>query len=183
MTTHTVFTIGHSNRSLEEFLALLQQNAITVLVDIRAQPYSSRFPHFSQDALRKALDDNDIVYHWAGRQLGGHRQPTNPSSHPALQDENLRGYAEYMETDPFEQAIIQLINLASSARTAIMCAEKLVQHCHRRLISDYLTLKNSSIVHIIDRDQVIVHEMSRLARTESQRLFYDRYMNSLLDLH
>lgn len=97
---------------MEELLALLQQNAIQILVDIRAQPHSRRFPHFSQNIVRKTMNDNNILYHWAGRQMGGQRQPVNPLSHPALYDDSLRGFAEYMETAPFEQAIVQLINLA-----------------------------------------------------------------------
>lgn len=183
METHTIYTIGHSNRSLEELLALLQQNAIQIVVDIRATPYSGRFPHFSQDNLRTAMNDNDIVYHWAGRQLGGQREAANPLSHPALQEDGLRGFAEYMETTQFERAIAQLINLAGTAKTAIMCAEKCMEHCHRALISDYLTLKNIRVVHIITSNQIVEHQMSPLTRTESARLIYDRNMNSQLDLH
>jgi len=182
-TIPTIYTIGHSNRTLAEFLALLQQNAIQILVDIRATPYSKRFPHYSQDILRQTMNSNDIVYYWAGRQLGGQRQVQNPSSHPALENDNLRGFAEYMESVDFEHAIVQLVNLAGTGRTAIMCAEKLVEHCHRALISDYLTLKNIHVVHIIDSTREKDHVMSRFARTESTRLIYDRYINSQLDLY
>ena len=183
MIANTVYTIGHSNRSLHEFITLLQQNTIQALIDIRAIPYSARFPHFSQEVLREAMADNGIVYHWAGRQLGGQRESTNPVSHPALPDDSRRGFAEYMETIQFERAIAQLINLAGTAKTAMMCAEKHPEYCHRTLISDYLTLKNSRVVHIIDNNQTLEHEMSRSARTESDRLVYDRYVNSQLDLH
>ena len=183
MIVNTVYTIGHSSRSLYEFITLLQQNNIQTLIDIRANPYSRRFPHFSQEVLREAMDGNSIVYHWAGRQLGGQRESTNPISHPALRDDSHRGFAEYMETTQFEVAIAQLINLASSANTAIMCAEKHPEYCHRTLISDYLTLKNIRVVHIIDNNQTVEHEMSRSARTQSDRLIYDRYANSQLDLH
>lgn len=94
MTANTVYTIGHSNRSLHEFITILKQNTIQTLVDIRANPYSGRFPHFSQAVLREVMDDNGIVYRWAGRQLGGQRESTNPISHPALQDDSRRGFAE-----------------------------------------------------------------------------------------
>jgi uncharacterized protein (DUF488 family) len=183
MIAHTVYTVGHSNRLLPEFITLLQQNTIQTLVDIRTNPYSGRFPHFSQEVFHETMDDNGIVYHWAGRQLGGQRESTNPISHPALRDDSRRGFAEYMETPQFERAIAQLINLASTAKTAIMCAEKHAEYCHRTLISDYLTLKNIRVVHIIDNNQSIEHEMSRSARTESARLIYDRYVNSQLDFH
>ncbi|WP_455206828.1 DUF488 domain-containing protein [Kaarinaea lacus] len=182
MTAYTLFTVGHGNQSLEEFLALLQNNAIQTLVDIRSHPYSKRFPHFSQENLRQVVNAQGIDYHWAGRQLGGLRQAKDSSSHPALTDDSLRGFAEYMETGQFVRSIIQLINLAGSARTAIMCAEKLFQHCHRSLISDYLTLKSISVVHIIDTDHIVEHQISKLARTESMKLVYDRYCNPQLDL-
>ena len=182
MIANTVYTIGHSNRSLHEFITLLQQNTVHTLVDIRTNPYSGRFPHFSQEVLHEAMDDNGIVYHWAGSQLGGRRESTNSISHPAMWDDSRRGFAEYMETTQFERAIVQLINLAGTAKTTIMCAEKHPEYCHRTLISDYLTLKNVRVVHIIDINQTVGHEMSRSARTESGRLVYDRYVNSQLDL-
>ena len=99
-----------------------------------------------------------------------------------MRDDSRRGFAKYMETTQFGRAIVQLINLAGTAKTTIMCAEKHPEYCHRTLISDYLTLKNVRVVHIIDINQTVGHEMSRSARTESGRLVYDRYVNSQLDL-
>jgi len=183
MTSQILYTIGHSNRPMEQFLALLRGNSIQILVDIRANPYSKRFPHFAQEELRQAVTGSGITYHWAGRQLGGMRQPNDPASHSALADESLRGFAEYMETTPFERAIAQLINLAGTGKTAIMCAEKQIDQCHRSLISDYLTLKNVSVVHIIDSHQFVEHQINRAARTESAKLVYDRHSNAQLDLH
>jgi len=157
MTSHTLYTIGHSNRSLEEFVSLLKQYSIQILVDIRAKPYSSRFPHFSQDLLRESLNASGIEYHWAGRQLGGNRELSHSDSHSALDENSLKGFAEYMETSQFEKAVVQLINLASADDTVILCTEKLVSHCHRSLISDYLTLKNIKVVHIVGPDHSVTH--------------------------
>ena len=183
MITRTIYTIGHSNRSISEFISLLKQFSIHTLVDIRATPYSVRFPHFSQVALRESLNSNGIEYHWAGRLLGGNREASNLNLHPALDNDGLKGFAEYMETSQFEKAISQLMNLASRDKTAIMCAEKLASHCHRSLISDYLTLNSISIQHIVGPDQPETHELSPLARAESARLIYDRQVSAQLKLH
>jgi len=183
MIANTLYTIGHSNRSTEELVSMLKEYSIQFSVDIRANPYSSRFPHFSQDLLRESLNASGIEYHWAGRQLGGNREPSQADSHPALDGNSLKGFAEYMESSQFEKAIVQLINLASSDNTAIMCAEKSVSHCHRALISDYLTLKNIKVVHIVGPGHIVSHELSQLARTESTKLVYDRLINAPLKLH
>ena len=179
----TIYTIGHSDRTLDDFLQLLVANNIKILVDVRSYPYSTRFPHFSQDALREAVYARQIEYHWAGRQLGGKRKLNNPESHPALTINSLSGFAEYMETDQFERVITQLVNLASKSKTAILCAEKLPSHCHRALISDYLLMKNLNVIHIIDNNTCEEHQLSPLVRTESTRLVYDRSVTSALKLH
>lgn len=168
-----LFTIGHSDRSMEDFLSLLKQHDIQNLVDIRAYPHSSRFPYFSEDSLREKLSSS-INYHWAGRRLGGMRKPKKQTSHPALTRDSFRGFAEYMETSEFEQAVSQLLKLAAKSPTAIMCAEKDALACHRSLISDYLVLNNVSVEHIIDKLTTIIHPLSDLARTDSAALVYDR---------
>jgi uncharacterized protein (DUF488 family) len=179
--TVTLFTIGHGNRRLEEFFALLTEKSIQSLVDVRAQPYSRRFPHFSTDALREAAEDLGIVYHWAGRQLGGRRSVEPDSPHHAL-ERSLRGYADYMETDRFQQSATQLVNLAAKTITAILCAERSPERCHRKLIADYLTLRGVEVVHLLDRDDAHVHQLSVEARRESAQLIYDRHANAELDL-
>ncbi len=168
-----VYTVGHSNRDPDAFVALLTSQAIAALVDVRAQPHSSRFPHFSSDSLRKTLDEAGIVYHWAGRQLGGRREARPGSRHTALET-GLRGYADYMETDPFRRAAAQLLNMAAKAPTAILCAERLPEQCHRRLIADYLALQGARVIHLIDPHENREHLLSVEARRESARLVYDR---------
>jgi uncharacterized protein (DUF488 family) len=181
MSTATLYTLGHSNRSMDEFAPLLTAQAIETLIDVRAQPHSSRHPHFSMDALREAMEKLGIVYHWAGRQLGGRRSARPDSRHQAL-EEGLRGYADYMETDPFQRSAAQLVALASKSPAAIFCAERSPGRCHRRLIADYLTLQGVEIIHLIDPGDARSHQLSPEARRESAELIYDRHVNAKLDL-
>ncbi|MGD8567721.1 MAG: DUF488 domain-containing protein [Gammaproteobacteria bacterium] len=179
----TVYTVGHGNRTLDELLRLLLNNAIKTLVDIRSYPYSRHFPHFSQDALREALNSHGMDYHWAGRQLGGMRKPAYPDSHPALTEDSLRGFAEYMQTNQFEPAVAQLLSIAAIGNTVILCAEKSPERCHRALICDYLLLKNIIVVHLLGDKKRRIHRMSASARSESNRLVYDRNVTGNLQLH
>lgn len=167
-----LYTVGHGNRSGEELLALLASAAVTTLVDVRAQPHSSRFPHFCGEQLRKTLEDAGILYHWAGRQLGGRRSARPDSPHSAL-DPALRGYADYMESEAFSRAAAQLLNLAARAPTAILCAERLPGHCHRRLIADHLCLQGVRVIHLIEAGEQREHQLSVEARRESAQLIYD----------
>jgi len=180
MSAGTLYTLGHGNRSLEAFIRLLSGQAIQTLVDVRAQPHSSRFPHFSMSALREAMEELEIEYHWAGRQLGGRRSARPDSQHQAL-DEGLRGYADYMETDFFQKSATQLVNLAARSPTAILCAESSPQRCHRRLIADYLVLRGMEIIHLIALDDARAHQLSPEARRESAQLIYDRHRSAELD--
>lgn len=169
-----LYTVGHSDRLIDDFLKLLQHYGIGVLIDIRAYPHSTRFPHFSEESLRVQLEKAGIEYHWAGKQLGGMRKPRKNDSHAALPRDSFRGFAEYMETPVFEQAIAYLKSIATKSPTAIMCAEKQAQSCHRSLISDYLTLHNFTVEHIIDETMTEIHSLNELARAESATLIYDR---------
>lgn len=173
-TALTLYTVGHSNRAIEDLLNLLRRVEIRQLVDVRAHPSSQRFPQFNAEALRKALEEAQVAYHWAGRHLGGHRQGPSQSLHMALQDAALRAYADHMETEVFARAAGQLINLARRAPLVIMCAEKHPQNCHRSLIADYLTLKGHRVLHLIDDNSIEEHLLDARARRESGRLVYDR---------
>ncbi len=179
MKAATLYTIGHGNRPMDEFIPLLVERAIQTLVDVRAQPHSSRFPLFTMDALREAMEKLGIVYHWAGRQLGGRRSAQTDSRHDAL-DEGLRGYADYMETDWFEKGANQLVNLATRSPTAMLCAERAPERCHRRLIADYLVLRGVEVIHLIERNEARAHSLSSEARRESAQLIYDRHVDAEL---
>jgi len=180
---NTIYTIGHSDRTVEEFLRVLQAYSIQILIDVRAYPYSARFPQFTQEALRQSVKEVGIDYHWAGKQLGGMRAAQQPGSHPGLSNDSMRGYAEYMQTPLFEKSIVQVISLAWKGPTAIMCAEKNASQCHRSLISDYLTLKNIIVTHLIDETNNAIHQLSSQARTESSKLIYDRNVTGSFNFH
>jgi uncharacterized protein (DUF488 family) len=181
--TTTLYTIGHSNRSLNELLAILAEFGIRCLVDVRTQPASTRHPQFNEASLRAALTDQGLHYHWAGRQLGGFRAPQPNSQHVALAPDQFRGFADYMESAAFAKAAMQLIHLAQTSATAILCAEKLPEHCHRSLIADYLTLKGVEVVHLLDRGDARAHLRHPAVRTESGQLVYDRGGQAPLALH
>ena len=118
---------------------------------------------------------NNIVYHWAGRQLGGLRQGNNDSIHSAIEP-GLRSFADYMATPAFERAASQLQILSGKGVAVILCAEKLPEHCHRSLIADYCLLNGMEVTHIIDDNQVSSHYLRPEARRESATLVYDQSM-------
>jgi uncharacterized protein (DUF488 family) len=181
MSAGTLYTIGHGDRSLAELASVLSERGIRTLVDVRAEPHSSRFPHFSRDALREAMEERGIVYHFAGRQLGGRRSPRPDSRHRALEGA-LRGYADHMESDLFQRSAAQLANLAAKSPTAILCAERSPEQCHRRLIADQLVLRGMEVIHLIGAGDARPHRLSPEARRESAELIYDRHVSGELDL-
>lgn len=177
----TLWTIGHSNRPVAELMTMLAQAGIVTLVDVRAQPHSMRYPHFNEENLRESCGRENIVYHWAGRHLGGQRPLNFNSAHVAL-DEGLRGFADHMETESFKKAASQILGLAARASTAMLCAERDPEHCHRSLIADYLILQGLRVVHLIAPGESHEHLLSPQARRESAALIYDRQVTAELEL-
>ena len=133
----TIWTIGHSTRTLEEFVEMLQHYNITLLVDIRSFPGSRRYPHFNKEALEVSIPNNNIKYIHLLK-LGGRRRVKPDSENTAWKHPAFRGYADYMETDEFKEGIHELEELARNDRTAIMCSEAVWWSCHRSMVSDYL---------------------------------------------
>ncbi|BAV33623.1 DNA repair protein [Sulfuricaulis limicola] len=179
--TLTLYTVGHGNRQIGELIALLKEAGVDTLVDVRAQPRSRHNPQFNDDALRLACEHAGIVYHWAGKQLGGMRDPRPESPHRAL-PEGLRGFADHMDTDAFQKGAAQLRNLADRGTCAILCAERDPAHCHRSLIADYLTLQGARVIHLIAPGEMREHALSPAVRRESAALVYDRQVNGELGL-
>ncbi len=171
-----IWTIGHSNRPLEELLALLKENEIAVLADVRAFPSSRAFPHFNRDNLERELPPHGLTYVWLGRELGGYRSKLDSlgegSPNRGLRSEPFRRYADYMLSPGFEEGIRRLLDLAAKSRTAAMCAEKLYWRCHRMLISDYLVSRGVDVEHIVDHGCLEKHALSQAARLEAGRLTY-----------
>src|SRR5438046_2493601 len=128
-----IWTIGHSTRAFDEFAALLQEQRIELLADVRLFPGSRRYPHFGKDQIEAALEREGIGYaHFP--ELGGRRKPQPDSPNTAWRNKAFQGYADYMWTDSFRQGIERLMKLADERRTAVMCAEAVWWSCHRSLI-------------------------------------------------
>lgn len=168
----TLYTIGHSTRTLEELIAALQSHQIETLVDIRAFPMSRRLPQFNRDALEKSLLEVGIRYVWM-KGLGGYRKKiVKDSPNIALRNDSFRNYADYMLTAEFEQAITELLSLAGNSRTAYMCAERVYFHCHRMLVSDWLVAHGHEVRHIDDTGPIKAHVLMAEARMIDGRLIY-----------
>ncbi|HKC20100.1 MAG TPA: DUF488 domain-containing protein [Candidatus Dormibacteraeota bacterium] len=167
----TVFTIGHSTRSLEELIELLRHHRIELLVDVRTVPASRRMPHFAKTALERSLPAHGIAYRHMP-ELGGLRKPKRDSTNTGWRNVSFRGYADYMQTDEFWRAISDLEELAAKQRVAIMCAEAVPWRCHRSLIADALAARGNEVRHISGMQEPSVHRVTPFARVEGGRLTY-----------
>jgi uncharacterized protein (DUF488 family) len=168
----TLYTIGHSTRAIEEFIAALKAHSIEALVDIRAFPMSRRLPHFNRENLEKSLGDAGMRYLWM-KELGGMRKKSlEESPNIALRNDSFRNYADYMLTPEFERAMTHLIETAEHSRTAYMCAERVHFKCHRMLVSDWLVAHGHEVLHIDDAKPVKPHKLMSEARVEDGRLIY-----------
>lgn len=143
----TLYTVGHSTRSLEEFVALLRENGVRRLADVRRYPGSKRYPHFGRETLGAALAEAGIEYRHMPA-LGGRRPPRPDSANKAWRNDGFRGYADYMETEEFREAAAELLRVAEEAPTAVMCAEAVWWRCHRGLIADYAKSLGVEVIHI-----------------------------------
>jgi uncharacterized protein (DUF488 family) len=167
----TIWTIGHSTRSLEEFKEILSAAQIEMIVDVRAFPSSRRYPHFNKDALSAALSKSHIDYlHLPS--LGGRRRPAKDSKNTAWKDPSFRAYADYMETRDFEIGIESLLELANEKRSAIMCAEAVWWRCHRGLISDFLKSNGWTVLHLLNANRVDEHPYTSAASLIDGKLSY-----------
>jgi uncharacterized protein (DUF488 family) len=167
----TVWTIGHSTRPLNEFLDLLQGAQIESLADVRRYPASRRYPQFNATNLAEALTGVGMRYS-AYPELGGRRTPRPGSSNTRWRNASFRGYADYMETEAFQDALLRLSTEAGEARTAIMCAEAPWWRCHRALIADALKARGIEVLHIMDPAKVVPHPYTSAASVVDGKLYY-----------
>lgn len=167
----TIFTVGHANRTIEEFLAMLRGHEVEQLVDVRTAAGSRRNPQFGKDALARALQDHGIHYLHLP-ELGGFRTPRPDSPNGAWRNESFRGYADYMGTDAFHVALDRLIALAGEAPSAVMCAEAVPWRCHRSLIADALTVRGIDVSHIMSPTSNRPHALTPFAHVEGERITY-----------
>jgi uncharacterized protein (DUF488 family) len=143
-----LYTIGHSTRSLQEFVEVLQAHSVQSLVDIRSFPMSKRMPHFNREALETSLPHDGIAYLWM-KELGGRRKKIRDDSpNIGLRNLSFRNYADYMLTPDYESAVAALLRMAEQSRTAYMCAERVYFKCHRMLVSDWLVMHGHEVLHI-----------------------------------
>lgn len=160
----TIYTIGHSTRSAEEFLELLQPAGVTLVADVRAFPSSRRHPQFNGPALAEYLRGAGIGYrHLPG--LGGRRSPVPGSPNGGWHETAFQGYADHMATPEFQRALADLETAARETPTAIMCAEAVWWRCHRRLIADALVVRGWTVEHLGIGDGPAGHELTEFAVT------------------
>jgi len=178
-----IFTIGHSNRSLKELIETLRAYHIGCLLDVRSYPSSRVNPHFDRSVLEVELLDNGVQYVWFGRRLGGYRRPTGKKSiNEGWNSWEFRSYADYAMTNDFGDALGEVEGIARRIRTALMCAEKIYTNCHRQIISDHLSARGWTVVHILDQSTVQPHRMTPFARVEGRMVTYPpKYEEKTLD--
>ncbi len=170
----TVLTIGHSTRTLEEFSELLQIYEVTLLIDVRTVPRSRHNPQFNKESLPDHLKSIGVKYIHLP-EIGGLRHPKPNSTNMALENASFRGYADYMQTKEFTDALLKIVALARESRVALMCAEALPWKCHRILISDALVARHIQVLHIISKNSTIKHQLSEVAHVEGVRVSYPLY--------
>jgi uncharacterized protein (DUF488 family) len=196
-----IWTIGHSTRTIDIFISLLEENGIKLVADVRSLPGSKRYPQFNREMLAKALTEHGIRYEHF-HELGGRRQAKKDSHNTAWRNASFRGYADHMETEEFRTGIERLLDLAQETqpimspssspspqrengsplppgegrgegnRIALMCAEAVWWRCHRALISDYLKVRGIEVTHIADAKKVESHPFTSAARIVNGELKY-----------
>ncbi len=167
----TAFTIGHSTLPIEEFTAILRSHGVKQLVDVRTIPRSRHNPQFNADALAESLPDAGIGY-VPMPALGGLRHSRPDSPNGAWRNKSFRGYADYMQTPQFHEAVAELLKLSVDRRTAIMCAEAVPWRCHRSLIADALTVRNVPVVEILSASKARPHVLTEFAHVEGTTITY-----------
>ncbi|HEX4135834.1 MAG TPA: DUF488 domain-containing protein [Bryobacteraceae bacterium] len=166
-----IFTVGHSTRSAEDFIALLKAHRVDLLVDVRTVPKSRHNPQFNLDTLPETLRHEGIDYLHLN-ELGGLRKARKDSTNTAWRNLSFRGYADYMEKPEFEKGILRLMELAETKRLAVMCAEAVPWRCHRSLISDALTARGAEVFELASPTKAQPHKMTPFARVEGTRVTY-----------
>jgi uncharacterized protein (DUF488 family) len=166
-----VYTIGHSTRTLGEFVELLKNYHICMLVDVRTIPRSRHNPQFNKETFPNMLKTNGVKYIHM-QDIGGLRHPKRDSINLAWRNSSFRGYADYMQTQEFTDNLLKIIALARENCLALMCAEALPWRCHRSLISDALVVRHVKVEHIISAANCLSHELNEMAHVEGTQITY-----------
>ncbi|MEM0164126.1 MAG: DUF488 domain-containing protein [Thermoplasmata archaeon] len=169
----TIFTIGYSTLAINKFLEILKSHEIKQLVDVRTIARSRARPEFNEQELKIFLEKNSIRYvHMT--ELGGLRKPVNGSINTAWQNASFRGFADYMQTDRFWNAIFELIKIASEQKTVLMCAEGNPYRCHRSLIADALVANGVAVYHISSVKSAKEHKITTFSQIKDGRVTYPK---------
>jgi uncharacterized protein (DUF488 family) len=166
-----IFTVGHSTRSIDEFVELLRAHGVKGIVDIRSIPRSRHNPQFNADALEHSLHENYMSYRHI-KELGGLRHARKDSLNLGWRNASFRGFADYMATPEFSEGLEALIEIANARETAIMCAEAVPWRCHRSLIGDALTKKGWIVRDIMTRTVAARHLLTPFLKTRKGQLVY-----------
>jgi uncharacterized protein (DUF488 family) len=166
-----IYTVGHSTRPIDEFIGILKAYGIGQLVDVRTIPRSRRNPQFSRENLPGSVTTAGMAYrHMPG--LGGLRHPQRDSKNTGWRNAGFRGFADYMQTPEFQENLEELIQLASNAPTAIMCAEAVPWRCHRSLIADALVARGIDVQEILTKAKSQPHALTSFAKVKGNAITY-----------
>jgi uncharacterized protein (DUF488 family) len=166
-----VCTVGHSDRPIEQFVALLQEHGVACVLDIRTVPKSRHNPQFNRDVLPATLEQAGIGYrHLAG--LGGLRHARADSPNTGWRNASFRGYADYMQTEEFVRNVEDVVKLAQGERCALMCAEAVPWRCHRSLVADALLVRGVPVEHIMGPNKRKPHTLTPFAHVEGLCITY-----------
>lgn len=171
MSSKKIFTIGHSTHEIEDFIVMLKNQKIELLVDVRSLPGSNHFPQFNKEALKVSLNQSGIEYLLLP-ELGGRRPKRKDSINTAWRNASFRNYADYMGTEEFQTGVEKLMQLAMKQITCIMCAEAVWWRCHRSMIADYLKWKGWIVLHILSEKKVEEHPFTSPAKLCEGQLCY-----------
>jgi len=173
-----LFTIGYITKNsiinLNDFFNCLKYYEIKSFIDIRINPMPQHYPEYDRGHLHQFCENNNIIYHWAGTQLGNFYETNKKSRHERLIDKPLRAYADYMETTNFKIAATQIINMAKKGRLVLFSDSIYPENNFRILLSDYLLLQGIQVTHIISINEIREHLLHKNARRESMELVYDK---------
>jgi uncharacterized protein (DUF488 family) len=168
---HILYTVGHSTRSLDDFVALIKRHGVETIADVRRFPKSRKYPHFNDESLADSLPRAGIAYAPVSA-LGGRRSTSAASVNTGWRSKAFRGYADYMQTAAFEAGLHELLALASRTSTAMMCAEAVPWRCHRSLIADAAVVRGWLVADIIGEAEPTQHRLTPFAKVEGDRLVY-----------
>lgn len=168
-----VYTIGHSTRTIEDFIKLIKTYRIKMVVDVRTIPGSHHNPQYNEELLNNSLNEHNISYKRM-KGLGGLRHTTKMSMNNAWKNSSFRSYADYMQTSEFAKSIKHLIKIAKEKQIALMCAEAVPWRCHRSLIGDALVIRNIIVEDIISEKSCKPHKLTQFAHVVRNTITYPK---------